>query len=55
VQLLEYARFETAILAHVDDSYYYGAYCRQRKHSASGVRTKERIVDIGARYWPTCL
>jgi hypothetical protein len=31
---MEYAKLETATLAHVDDSYYYGAYCRQCKHSA---------------------
>ena len=31
---MEYARLETATLAHVDDSYYYGAYCRKCKHSA---------------------
>jgi len=31
---MEYARLETAVLAHVDDSYYYGAYCRKCKHSA---------------------
>lgn len=29
---MEYARLETAALAHVDDKYYYGAHCR--KHSA---------------------
>lgn len=31
---MEYAKLETATLAHVDDSYYYGAYCRKCKHSA---------------------
>jgi hypothetical protein len=31
---MEYARLETASLAHVDDTYYYGAYCRKCKHSA---------------------
>ena len=31
---MDYARLETATLAHVDDSYYYGAYCRKCKHSA---------------------
>jgi hypothetical protein len=31
---MEYAKLDTATLAHVDDSYYYGAYCRQCKHSA---------------------
>jgi hypothetical protein len=34
VRAMEYARLETATLAHVDDSYYYGAYCRRCKHSA---------------------
>jgi hypothetical protein len=34
LRLMEYARLETATLAHVDDSYYYGAYCRRCKHSA---------------------
>jgi hypothetical protein len=31
---MEYAKLETAALAHVDNSYYYGAYCRKCKHSA---------------------
>ena len=31
---MEYAKLGTAMLAHVDDSYYYGAYCRRCKHSA---------------------
>ena len=31
---MEYAKLDTATLAHVDDSYYYGAYCRRCKHSA---------------------
>ena len=31
---MEYAKLETAALAHVDDSYYFGAYCRKCKHSA---------------------
>lgn len=31
---MEYAKHDTATLAHVDDSYYYGAYCRPCKHSA---------------------
>jgi hypothetical protein len=34
VQRMEYAKLETATLGHVDDSYYYGAYCRKCKHSA---------------------
>ena len=31
---MDSARLETATLAHVDDSYYYGAYCRKCKNSA---------------------
>jgi hypothetical protein len=31
---MEYAKLETATLAHVDDSYFYGAYCRKCKHAA---------------------
>ena len=31
---MEYAKLDIATLAHVDDSYYYGAYCRRCKHSA---------------------
>jgi hypothetical protein len=31
---MEYAKLETAALAHVDDTYYYGAYCRKCKHAA---------------------
>jgi len=31
---MEYAKLETAARAHVDDSYYFGAYCRKCKHSA---------------------
>jgi hypothetical protein len=31
---MEYARLETAALAHVDDTIYYGPYCRNCKHSA---------------------
>jgi len=31
---MEYAKFETAALAHVDDTYFYGAYCRKCKHAA---------------------
>jgi hypothetical protein len=34
VGAMEYAKLETAALAHVDDTYYYGAYCRKCKHSA---------------------
>jgi hypothetical protein len=31
---MEYAKRATAALAHVDDSYYTGAYCGKRKHLA---------------------
>jgi hypothetical protein len=31
---MEYARLQTAALAHVDDSYFYGAYCRKCRHAA---------------------
>ncbi len=31
---MECAKLDTATHAHVDDSYYYGAYCRRCKHSA---------------------
>jgi hypothetical protein len=44
---MEYAKLETAALAHVDDSYYYGAYCRKCKHSArlSLVKLREHLGD----------
>jgi hypothetical protein len=44
---MEYAKLETAALAHVDDSYYYGAYCRKCKHSArlSLVRLRAHLGD----------
>jgi hypothetical protein len=44
---MEYARLETAALAHVDDSYYYGAYCRKCKHSArlSLVKLRAHLGD----------
>jgi hypothetical protein len=31
---MDYAKLETATLAHVDDTYFYGAYCRKCKHAA---------------------
>ncbi len=31
---MDYAKLETGTLAHVDDSYFYGAYCRKCKHAA---------------------
>jgi hypothetical protein len=31
---VEYAKLETACLAHVDETYYYGAYCRKCGHAA---------------------
>jgi hypothetical protein len=39
---MEYAKLETASLAHVDGSYYYGAFCRKCKHSARLSLTKLR-------------
>lgn len=33
---MKYARLETAALAHVDDSYYYGAYCGKCKALGAG-------------------
>ena len=39
---MEYAKLDTAALAHVNDSYYYGAYCRKCKHSARLSLTKLR-------------
>ena len=31
---MEYAKLETACLAHVDETYYFGAYCRACGHAA---------------------
>jgi hypothetical protein len=44
---MEFATLETAALAHVDDSYYYGAYCGKCKHSArvSLVKLRARLGD----------
>jgi hypothetical protein len=44
---VEYAKLETAALAHVDDSYYYGAYCRKCKHHArlSLVKLRAHLGD----------
>jgi hypothetical protein len=44
---MEYAKVETAALAHVDDSYFYGAYCRKCKHAAqlSLVKLREHLGD----------
>jgi hypothetical protein len=44
---MENAKLETAALAHVDDSYYYGAYCRKCKHAArlSLVKLREYLGD----------
>src|SRR5208282_2602862 len=44
---MEYAKLETAALALVDDSYYYGAYCRKCKHSArlSLVKLRAHLGD----------
>jgi hypothetical protein len=44
---VEYPKLETAALAHVDDSYYYGAYCRKCKHSVrlSLVKLRAHLGD----------
>src|ERR1700678_2319961 len=44
---MEYSKLDTATLAHVDDSYYYGAYCRRCKHSArlSLVKLRAHLGD----------
>jgi hypothetical protein len=44
---MEYAKLDTATLTHVDDSYYYGAYCRRCKHSArlSLVKLRAHLGD----------
>lgn len=44
---MEYAKLETATLAHVDDRYYYGAHCRMCKHSArlSLVKLRANLGD----------
>jgi hypothetical protein len=44
---MEYATLETAALAHVDDHYYYGAYCGKCKHSArlSLVKLRAKLGD----------
>jgi hypothetical protein len=44
---MEYAKLETAALAHVDDSYFYGAYCRKCKYAArlSLVKLREHLGD----------
>ena len=44
---MEYAKLETAALAHVDDSYYYGAYYRKCKHAArlSLEKLREHLGD----------
>jgi hypothetical protein len=31
---VDYAKLQTACLAHVDETYYYGAYCRKCGHAA---------------------
>ena len=44
---MEYAKLDTASLAHVDDRYYYGAYCRKCKHGArlSLVKLRAQLGD----------
>jgi hypothetical protein len=45
--IVRVAKVETATLAHVDDSYYYGAYCRKCKHQArlSLVKLRQHLGD----------
>jgi hypothetical protein len=44
---VEFAKLETDCLAHVVDTYYYGAYCRACKHSArlSLVKLRAHLGD----------
>jgi hypothetical protein len=44
---MEFVKLETAALAHVDDSYYYGAYCRKCRHTArlSLVKLRAHLGD----------
>jgi hypothetical protein len=44
---MEHAKLETAALAHVDDSYYFGAFCGKCKHTArlSLVKLRARLGD----------
>ena len=46
---MEYAKLESACLAHVDDTYYYGAYCRSCGHHARLSLTKLR-ARLGGDY-----
>jgi hypothetical protein len=44
---MDYPKLETAALAHVDDSHYYGAYCGKCRHSArlSLVKLRAHLED----------
>jgi hypothetical protein len=44
---VEYAKLENATLAHVDDRYCHGAYCRKCKHAArlTLVRLRANLGD----------
>ena len=44
---MEYVKLETPAVAHVDDSYYYGAYCRKCQHSVrlSLVKLRAHLSD----------
>jgi hypothetical protein len=44
---MNYAAFETAALAHVNDEYYFGAYCGKCKHHArlSLVKLRAKLGD----------
>jgi hypothetical protein len=43
--MTEYAKLETAALAHVDDSYCYGAYCGKCKHTRD---CRSRSCEFGS-------
>jgi hypothetical protein len=47
VARMEFAKLETAALAHVDDRYYYGCYCGACKHTArlSLVKLRAQLGD----------
>jgi hypothetical protein len=44
---MNFATLQTAALAHVDDSYYFGAYCGKCRHAArlSLVKLRARLGD----------
>jgi hypothetical protein len=54
---VEYAKLETATLAHVDERYYYGAYCRKCEHLArlSLVKLRSNLPINATATWCSCL